>query len=211
MAGDEGATLPRSVALDQLWPSVSAYRPSGDAFDLSVEPTDPIPTPAEMLVLQGQERAHRAAGWAWAVGIGLGVLVYCRAYTLPRLLMFIPLMKSLRAYLRGGLFIDAVGRYVFAGSVLLIGRAAAWADDNVIDPLVRGVAVGATGLSRVMAAADDAVVDGAVAGVAAFAGETGALARMPQSGRIRGYVRWLTAAAAVVAAGTVILVLLARG
>ncbi|MDQ6716473.1 MAG: NADH-quinone oxidoreductase subunit L, partial [Actinomycetota bacterium] len=78
-------------------------------------------------------------------------------------------------------------------------------DDAVIDRGVDGVAAVTGAAARAAAAGDDRGVDAAVSGVASRVRALGSLARRPQTGQLHQYY---LQAAAVLAAGTILLVLM---
>src|SRR3954453_9678339 len=80
-------------------------------------------------------------------------------------------------------------------------------DRYVVDATVNGVARVTAAVSRFSGAADRQVVDGLVDGAAALAQDLGALARTPQTGRVRLYVAILMVAVAMGLAGAVIVIL----
>ncbi|MGH9148959.1 MAG: NADH-quinone oxidoreductase subunit 5 family protein, partial [Acidimicrobiales bacterium] len=86
-----------------------------------------------------------------------------------------------------------------------VARGAYWVNQRVLDGVVNGAGVGARGVARwVYDVIDQKVVDGLVNGAGATAGESGALLRETQTGKVQQYAAFLFGAAAVFALALVI-------
>jgi NADH-quinone oxidoreductase subunit L len=137
---------------------------------------------------RGSATMHRWVGPAWIVGIGLGVLVYLRGYTVANRLMKIAPLRWIHTWLYRRMYFDELYMGVFVLFTIGLARLSRAIDTYVIDGLVH---LGAWITRRLAALAgrhDEVVVDGVVSGVAELAQGLGAAARMPQTGRIRLYV-----------------------
>lgn len=101
--------------------------------------------------------------------------------------------------------LEAVAHALVVRPTLALATVLARFDDAVIDRGVDGVAAVTGAAARAAAAGDDRGVDAAVSGVASRVRALGSLARRPQTGQLHQYY---LQAAAVLAAGTILLVLM---
>jgi NADH-quinone oxidoreductase subunit L len=105
-------------------------------------------------------------------------------------------------------FLDYLYTDVIVGGIKgPIAKAAYWFDQNVIDAVVNGVALGSRRVAKfVYSGIDQIFVDGAVNGVGMGAEEGGSALRTLQNGRVQFYAGMLFAAAALLGLGLVLFV-----
>jgi NADH-quinone oxidoreductase subunit L len=97
--------------------------------------------------------------------------------------------KGIRAFLYNRWYQDNLFEKVFpVGFTLVLMRALAWFDSNVIDGIVNGVATVTIGISRAMGGFDTYVVDGIVNLLAGITQFGGLIFRQVQTGKIQTYV-----------------------
>jgi NADH-quinone oxidoreductase subunit L len=149
---------------------------------------------------------HTVAGWAFAAGPIVVLLVYGRGLKFADRVRRLPVIGLFYLWLRERMFIDFFFEGVVIGIVRSFGWLSARFDRGVIDGLVRGAAALTRKLGSISAAFDAIVIDGAVNLAASAAQSTGLAAVAPQSGRLRIYL--LTTLSLLAAAGAVLIITL---
>lgn len=88
----------------------------------------------------------RSVAWAWAIGIGVALLIYLPGYAIPRLFLFLPPVRMVRAWLRDGMYLDALYVGFFGALAWTAMRVTVAVDSALLDAPVRrlGSAVLAT-------------------------------------------------------------------
>ncbi|QOV89657.1 NADH-quinone oxidoreductase subunit L [Humisphaera borealis] len=170
--------------------AVASPRRSTESVELS---TDIAPSPTTMSVAESaRDRARglesRAAGWAWAIGIIVALVLYRLCPHWASRLSRIPPVSWIHAWLKHAMYFDELYDILFVRPIRFMASFAGWLDRTLVDGTVNLVASSTIRLSRVVGWHDRRIVDGAVSGVAQAAWEIGVAARMPQTGRIRFYV-----------------------
>jgi len=167
-----------------------------------------VPTFGQISLRHGRQMVDRDLGpWGFTVGVVLAFVVYCRGLGFASFLLKIPPWRWVRNWLYERMYFDELYFGVFVSTVSLLSEAIGWLDEVVMDGMVNGAAGTVRKLAVLAGAVDDRWVDGAVTGAASLAGQVGEVARAPQTGRIRGYVTVMVAAAALVVAVAVIVAL----
>ena len=164
-------------------------------------------TPSEKAHAHGWHAVHVYILPAFAIGIGLGVLIYFNGYAIASRLVRIPPLGWIHKWLYHRMYFDELYFSVFVATTLAASRFSAWFDRHVIDGLVNGAAWMTKQLAFGVGAHDKYVVDGAVNGVGRLAHGVGSAVRNPTAGRIRLYVIILMMAIAVGLAGAILAVL----
>jgi NADH-quinone oxidoreductase subunit L len=159
------------------------------------------------LLEKGHHLMHKSVGWAWLVGIGLGVLVYLRGYWIVGPLMRFPLFNLIRIWLYRRMYFDELYFSVFVSIVMAMSWLSATFDKYVVDGIVNAIGGLVKRTAFLAGWHDQHVVDGAVNGMATLSQELGAAVRAPQTGRIRMYVTVLMVAIGLGVAGAIIVVL----
>ena len=89
----------------------------------------------------------RPVAYAWAIGLGLALLVYCRGYAIPRLFMYLPPVRWVRAWLHDRMYFDVLYVSIVAALARAGGRLAVAADrffvEAPVEALVRAVGAAA--------------------------------------------------------------------
>jgi NADH-quinone oxidoreductase subunit L len=188
------------------WPVVD-HKKEADADVTDPTPVDPNTAKARQFVKDGHTKMHHAlaGGFAWAISIALGFLVYMNGYSVVNKLMKIPGAGIIHTWLYRRMYFDELYKFVFVGTVKFLSYIANAFDRFFIDAIVNAVASLGRKASWVVGKHDEYVVDGAVNGAASLAQTIGAAVRNPASGRIRLYVTVLMCVVAVgIAAGIVV-------
>jgi NADH-quinone oxidoreductase subunit L len=159
------------------------------------------------LLEEGEHTMHHWIGWAWLIGIGLGIVVYWNGYWIADPLMKIPPLNWIRIWLYRRMYFDELYFSVFVAITMGLSRFSAAFDKYVVDGIVNLAGWSVKQLSFAVGLNDKYVVDGAVNGAADLAQGLGAAVRAPQSGRIRMYVTVLMIAVTLGLAGAIIVML----
>jgi len=177
------------------------------AVDKAEVPHPPADT-AEILE-HGEHQMHSAlaGGWAWAIALGAGFLMYMNGYGIANALMKIPPVRWIHTWLYRRMYFDELYKAVFVGTVMFLSSLAAIFDRLVVDGIVNGVASLGRHLADLMGANDKYVIDGAVNGAGSLAHSLGRAVRSPQTGRVRMYVTVMMCAIALGVAGAIVVVL----
>ncbi|MGH7214248.1 MAG: NADH-quinone oxidoreductase subunit L [Tepidisphaeraceae bacterium] len=178
-------------AFKQAWPSAEPPHVEGAH--------DPL--------TEGWHKVHTYVMWAFAVGIGAGVVFYAQGYALARVLVRIPPFGWIHTWLYRRMYFDELYQYVFVGITMGFSKFSAWFDKYIVDGLVNLAGYTVKQSAVLIGLHDKYVVDGAVNGVAKLSQDLGAAVRAPQTGRIRVYVTVLVFAVALGLAGAIIVVL----
>lgn len=157
---------------------------------------------------RGAHLMHRWVTWAFAVGIGLAVVIYWNGLTAARRIASFPPLNWIHTWLYNRMYFDELYNSVFVGGVRGLAVLLGVFDRKVVDGVVNGVAGFTHGLSAVSGVWDKYVIDGIVNSTAALARGVGGLLRVPQSGRIRLYVTMLFASVTIAIAVVVLMVLM---
>ena len=142
----------------------------------------------EGLYFEGYELMEKVVPFAPWVGMGLGFLVYFNGYSIVSKLMKIKPLELTRVWLYRRMMFDELYMGVIVAGMLGISRACAVVDKYVVDGLVNFAATLGRGFAWVIGWNDRNVVDRAVDGAGETAQFAGRLVRLPQTGRIRGYI-----------------------
>jgi len=192
-----------------IWPS----DPPGHGEQVEADAADRTPaatlSESQTAHLEGEETMHKALffGFAWLVGISAGFLMYMNGYAVANVLMKVPPLRWIHTWLYHRMYFDEFYFSVFVAIVMGASRISAAFDKYVVDGLVNLVGRLVKLTSFGAGAVDKYVVDGAVNGAASLSQGLGAIARAPQTGRIRLYVTMLMAAVTLGLAGAMIVVL----
>lgn len=193
------------------WQNDAAYHPEGSSIEGDeASPTLPPPPesqPAIARAFHQGEHLLKYASLAFIVGITLGVLVYWRAFAVPRALLKFPPLRWIQRWLYHGMYFDEMYTGVFLAITIFFATLAAVLDRYIIDALVNLTSWLTRKGSTLAGLYDDYVVDGAVDRVVRLTRDLGAAARAPQTGRIRSYVTVLMVAVALCLAGAIVVVL----
>jgi NADH-quinone oxidoreductase subunit L len=182
---------PNFNGFETVWPTGDI----GEVVDAS--PNGPLAA--------GQALTAKYLGaWGFGLGIPIAFFLYFRGLGPATALSKIPLVRNLRSWLYNRMYFDELYFGLFVAIVMGSSRLAAWFDDIVIDGIVNLAAASTRQLSLVVESADRRWVDGAVTGVGMLAENLGQAVRIPQTGRIRGYVTIVMIAVALGLAGAVI-------
>jgi NADH-quinone oxidoreductase subunit L len=153
-------------------PPTATFRPQGQIIDL---PRFSVAVP---LVITG-------------LGILVAFLLYGTTSARGRALSWAP-PRGVRALLFNRWYQDNIYERIFPlGFTVVLMKALAWLDQNVIDGFVNGVGSFAVGLSRLADGFDTYVVDGLVNLVAGMTQFLGLVFRQLQSGRVQTYVLYV--------------------
>src|SRR5205814_6607443 len=155
----------------------------------------------------GEHTMHHAVGFAWLIGIGIGIFMYWDGYWIVAPLMRFTPLNLVRIWLYRRMYFDELYFSVFVGITMGVSALSAAFDRYIIDGLVNDVAHFVRRASAAAGLTDKYVVDGAVNGMADLAQDLGAAVRAPQTGRIRMYVTVLMAAVTLGLAGAIIFAL----
>ena len=147
-------------------------------------------------------------GWAFLVGIGIGVLIYARGYAVADGLFSITPLRWIHTWLYRRMYFDELYFAVFVGLTMALSKLSGWFDRIVVDGAVNLAAFVVERLSALAGLNDKYVVDGAVNGAADVAQSLGTIVRAPQTGRIRMYVTILMLAVAIGLAASIFAVLM---
>jgi proton-translocating NADH-quinone oxidoreductase chain L len=173
----------------------------------TTEGAEPNAGASSEILEKGHELMHHCVGWAWLVGIGLGVIIYWNGYAIAGPLTKFPPVNYVRIWLYRRMYFDEFYFSVFVAIVMALSWLSATFDRYIIDGIVNGVG-GVVKRGAFLAGWNDKyVVDGAVNGVATLTQGLGAAVRAPQTGRIRMYVTVLMVAIGLGLAGAIIVVL----
>jgi NADH-quinone oxidoreductase subunit L len=96
----------------------------------------------------------RPVAYAWAIGLGLGFLFYCRGYAIPRLFMFLPPVRWVRIWLYNRMYLDALFISIVAALARAGGRLAVAADRFFVDAPVESLVRAVQATARTVGAAD---------------------------------------------------------
>jgi NADH:ubiquinone oxidoreductase subunit 5 (subunit L)/multisubunit Na+/H+ antiporter MnhA subunit len=96
----------------------------------------------------------RAVAYAWAIGLGLGFLIYCRGYAIPRLCMFLPPVRWVRAWLHNRMYFDALYISIVAALARAGGRVAVAADGFLAEAPVESLVRAVQATARAVGSAD---------------------------------------------------------
>lgn len=140
---------------------------------------------------QGEQLVSYWVFWAFAIGIGLGFVLYMNGYAIADKLMLIPPLAWIHTWLKNRMYFDELYRGVFMAAVFAASWLAGTFDRVVVDGVVNLVARSVRQLSGMAGLFDKYVVDGTVTLVGSMAEGIGSAARIPQTGRIRLYVMLL--------------------
>jgi len=175
--------------------------------DTAVPPHETLNTTE--LLEEGEHQMHSAlaGGWAWAIALGLGFLVYMNGYVISDMMMKIPPVRWINVWLKNRMYFDELYKFVFVGTVMFLAYLSAAFDRLVVDGIVNAVASVCRQFSALIGLNDKYVVDGAVNGAGALAQSIGQAVRTPQTGRVRLYVTVLMCVIAVSIAGAIVVVL----
>lgn len=184
------------------WPSVAPRVPTAEDGTAAAALTH-----SQHLHEKGEHLMHTTVGWAWLIGIGLGVLVYLNGYKVANALMYIAPLRWINIWLKNRMYFDELYFKIFVALTMGLSKLSAWFDKYIVDGIVNLVGWLTRQGSAAIGMHDKYVVDGAVNGVAALSQELGAAVRAPQTGRIRMYVTVLMAAVTLGLAGAIIVVL----
>ncbi len=105
------------------------------------------------------------------------------------------------------MFVDELYFGVFVAFVMMLSKISGAFDKYVVDGLVNLLGQVVRLGSVVAGLHDRYIVDGAVNGVGSLVQELGAAVRVPQTGRIRGYVTTLIAVVGLGLAGAIVVML----
>jgi NADH-quinone oxidoreductase subunit L len=195
------AIVPKFNGFGTAWPAEASGAEGGEATAHAEVASTPE------LMEKGHELMHHSVGWAWLVGIGLGVIIYWNGYWIAGPLMKIPPLNYIRIWLYRRMYFDELYFSVFVAIVMALSWTSAMFDKYVVDGIVNLVG-GLVKRSAFLAGWHDKyVVDGAVNGLATLSHDLGAAVRAPQTGRIRMYVTVLMVAIGLGLAGAIIVVL----
>jgi NADH-quinone oxidoreductase subunit L len=173
---------------------------------------EPLPPPSAELEAHQHGEAlvapfHSFVFYAFIVGIGAAFAIYYNGTRLARRLAAAPPLSWVHRWLYDGMYFDEMYHAVFIAIATAIYTVVGFVDRYVVDAAVNGVARVTGAVARFSASTDQYVVDGVVNGTASLAQDVGALARAPQTGRVRLYVTILMVAVALGLAGAVIVIL----
>jgi len=172
---------------------------------------DAPPTTLE-LTHEGSQVAHerliRLVGFAWAVGIGLAILIYRNGLAIAERIRAIWPLSWIYIALEQKLFFDHIYNTVLVGGTKwVLAQISRLLDTHLVDGLVNllgRITVRTAEFSgRVV---DAGGVDGFIDGIADSARSFGDVIRQPQTGRIRNYVLFGTAGASLVLIAFVVLI-----
>jgi NADH-quinone oxidoreductase subunit L len=195
------AIVPKFNGFGTAWPAEAS---GAEASEATAHP-EAASTPE--LMEKGHELMHHSVGWAWLVGIGLGVIIYWNGYWIAAPLMRIWPLNYIRIWLYRRMYFDELYFSVFVAIVMALSWTSAMFDKYVVDGIVNLVG-GLVKRGAFLAGWHDKyVVDGAVNGLATLSHDLGAAVRAPQTGRIRMYVTVLMVAIGLGLAGAIIVVL----
>jgi proton-translocating NADH-quinone oxidoreductase chain L len=111
--------------------------------------------PAWALDTTEQTSQPRSVAWAWAIGIGIAFLIYIRGYAIPRLLLFLPPVRMVRAWLRDRMYFDVIYLSIF-GAVARGAARLVWAMDRfLLDAPVQRMSSAVLATSRAIASIDE--------------------------------------------------------
>jgi NADH:ubiquinone oxidoreductase subunit 5 (subunit L)/multisubunit Na+/H+ antiporter MnhA subunit len=147
------------------------------------------------------------AFWGFAIGMTLAFILYFRGLGASFAISRFPLIRPFHTWLYNRMYFDELYFSVFVGSFAVFARLLGWIDRNIVDGLVNQLADWVRRSATVVEWADRQWVDGTVIGVGTLAQTLGVAVRLPQTGRIRGYVMIVMIAATLAIAGAVIVVL----
>ena len=164
-------------------------------------------TAASRALADGAHLKHRWVTWAFAVGIGLAVVIYWNGLTVARRIASFPPLNWIHTWLYNKMYFDELYNSVFGGGVRGLAVLLGVFDRKVVDGVVNGAAGFTRGLSAASGVWDKYVIDGMVNSTAALARGVGGLLRVPQTGRIRLYVTMLFASVTIGTAVAVYLML----
>ncbi len=170
---------------------VPAALGGGNRFETFLEP---------VLAAHAVAGAHEAH-WPWALeiglmlvsiaaaamGVGVAYLVYHRRSLAPERFSEVA-GGSIYRVLYNKYYVDEVYQAVFVNGTLVLSRACAWFDQNVIDAIVNGAATVTRGVSWLNGLFDSYVIDGLVNGMASLTLGVGTRFRRLQTGSINGYL-----------------------
>jgi NADH-quinone oxidoreductase subunit L len=92
--------------------------------NFATHPTDasPIGAAAPAWAQESGETARQPhwVAWAWAIGIAIALLIHLRGYAVPRLFLFLPPVRLVRAWLLNRMYFDVL----YVSAVAVISRAA---------------------------------------------------------------------------------------
>ncbi len=163
--------------------------------------------PARIAAFHNGEKLVHWSGYAFIIGIGLGVLVYWNGFAVANAMLKIAPIRWINIWLYRKMYFDELYGVIFVGVTLAISKLASAIDTYVIDVAVNLSAKLVKRGSDLAGAHDTYIVDGAVNGAASLAQSLGVAVRAPQTGRIRAYVLALMVVVAVGLAAAIVVVL----
>lgn len=155
------------------------------SMGLGVQPAEPAHMENGFAVV------HQWAQYAWAIGCGLGLLLYSTALgrSLLRWFVALPVVAQGRALLSNGFYFDELYDVVVVQTVRAMAMVSAWVDRRLVDGAVNLTGYLTASTAQCVGWFDDRIVDDvAVEGTAWLTGRGGAALRLAQSGRLRLYV-----------------------
>jgi proton-translocating NADH-quinone oxidoreductase chain L len=186
------------AGFDSVWPSALPE-------DRNADTRTDAPTPAELALAHGQQMVAEHVGYrGFASGLLLAALLYYRGPGLAGSLLKIAPIRWVRTWLYERMYFDELYFGVFVTTVTVASELVSWLDAVVIDRAVNATAAFARGSARLASSFDRAFIDGAVTGTGSIARRVGDAVRLPQTGRVRGYVTLMLTAAAMAAVVAVI-------
>src|SRR5262249_40832990 len=128
--------------------SIAGKTPSKE---VAVEVKAEVNPTTEQLLEDGERTMHHAlsAGFAWAISIALGFLVYVNGYAITNVLMKIAPLNWIRVWLLRRMYFDELYFGIFVAFVMLASRVSAWFDKYVVDGIVNLAALVVKNLSLV--------------------------------------------------------------
>lgn len=177
-----------AVPLQDIWPT-----DQDEATDQVVD-----------AMTRGEAMEKKWSGWAWAIGMGLAVLIYLPGYAIVRPVVSLPPLKWIHAWLLGGMYFDELYSAVLVGSMIGIARAVDFVDRRLLDGLIDFFAAMIRRWASAADWSDRNIIDGAAHGIAGLAQGLGTAVRVPQSGRVRLYVTVLFLAVVLALAAVVV-------
>ena len=186
-------------------PSLTLALPDGG--DAALSDVAPLTLPQQAHV-RGESLAHAWTGWAFAIGMGLAVVLYGTGLRVVNALLRRSAVRTIHDVLLNGFYIDNLYRTLVLNVMLFISRTCAMIDRVLVDGAVNGVAWGVRRVALVTGWQDLNVVDRAVTGVTTVVWNIGNTLRSPQTGQLRLYVTVLMLCVGAGLAAVVVLMLL---
>jgi proton-translocating NADH-quinone oxidoreductase chain L len=192
----------------QAWPwkpGETHFAAESTAVETPAKPGAEHASPSVKAHEEGEHLVHTYVFWAFAVGIGVGVVIYMNGYAVANVLMSIAPLRWIHTWLYRRMLFDELYMGVFVAITIGLTRLSAAIDRFIIDGLVNFAATFVRQLAALAGLSDKYIVDGAVNGAADATQGIGRFVRLPMTGRIRLYVTVLFLAVAVGIAAAIVI------